>query len=331
MIPDSTTLTALGLQSAAALVPTPLGVLSLHPAHHGELRLPHLSAASGLVRAGRYLFVVADDELHLGVFDDTIALAEPPPWGKLVRLLEGRLPVDKVARKRAKPDFETLALLPPMPGFGGGAMLALGSGSGAHRQQGVLLALGEDSLPLGASVVVNLEALYAPLRHSFGDLNIEGAWVNGGELHLLQRGNQGDPRSACIRYLWHQLVPWLMSPAAPVPEVKSIQIIALGEAGGVPLGLTDGCALSNGHWVFSAVAEATNNSVADGACVASALGIVDAGGSVVQQWQLQGAPKVEGVAVQRQGGEWQATLVTDPDDAQIPSQWLRVCWPAALG
>lgn len=33
----------------------------------------HLSAASGLVRAGRFLHVVADDELHLGVFRSTDA------------------------------------------------------------------------------------------------------------------------------------------------------------------------------------------------------------------------------------------------------------------
>ena len=31
-------------------------------------RHPHLSAASGLVQVGSWLYVVADDELHLGQF-----------------------------------------------------------------------------------------------------------------------------------------------------------------------------------------------------------------------------------------------------------------------
>jgi hypothetical protein len=53
-----------------------------------HLRLPagaqgdHLSAASALVRVGRSLFVVADDELHLGQF----SLDDPQVAASLLRL-----------------------------------------------------------------------------------------------------------------------------------------------------------------------------------------------------------------------------------------------------
>ena len=62
---------------------------------------------SGLVRVhGRYC-VVADDELHLGVFD--VGSAAPL---RLVRLFEGELPSDPVERKASKPDLEALLVLP---------------------------------------------------------------------------------------------------------------------------------------------------------------------------------------------------------------------------
>ena len=46
-----------------------LRTLTLAPAQHPK-GLAHMSAASGLVRVLRRLYVVADDELHLGLFDD---------------------------------------------------------------------------------------------------------------------------------------------------------------------------------------------------------------------------------------------------------------------
>ena len=46
----------------------------------------HLSAASGLACVNSFIYVVADDELHLGVFRK--GKREP---GRLIRLLEGAL------------------------------------------------------------------------------------------------------------------------------------------------------------------------------------------------------------------------------------------------
>lgn len=311
------------------LQPTRMGALWIDPAQHPDGRV-HLSAASGLVRSGQSLFVVADDELHLGVFEDTLAAGTPPPPGSLLRLLEGDLPQDPEKRKKAKPDLETLALLPPLPGCVGGALLALGSGSKPNRETGVLVALGGPGKPNGRMAKVDLKGLYAPLRKRFADLNIEGAWVSSGELLLLHRGNKGDARSACIRYDWNLVAPWLAG-LQPVPPVaKSVQVIALGAVDGIPLSLTDGAGLPDGEWMFSAVAEDTSDNVSDGACVASALGIVGADGRVRLMLRLQDAPKVEGIAVQREADDWVVTMVTDPDDAGVSAQWLTVRWPLHL-
>ena len=312
---------------AKPLTPLPVTFireLALDPAEHPHGQ-SHLSAASGLVRVRQRLYVVADDELHLGVFDDS---AGP---GTLVRLLEGELPRDKGQRKKAKPDLETLALLPPLPGCPAGALLALGSGSKPQRETGVLVGLNIHGAPNGRMASVDLEPLYTPLRNRFDDLNIEGAFVLSGELLLLHRGNKGDARSACIRFDWNLVAPWLGGLQPKPPGAKSVQLMELGEVDGVPLSLTDGTALQGGAWAFSAVAESTDNSYQDGACVGSAIGIVAPDGQLRHLHLLADSPKVEGLAAQAQGNDWVFTLVTDPDDPQTPAQLLQTRMALNLG
>lgn len=287
-----------------------------HP--HGQA---HLSAASGLVRVRQRLYVVADDELHLGIFDDE-------PVGSLLRLLDGDLPKDKGKRKKAKPDLESLVHLPPLPGCPAGALLALGSGSKPNRETGVLVALDVQGQPNGRMAVVDLTALYAPLRKRFADLNIEGALLVSGELLLLQRGNKGHALNACIRFDWNQMAPWLAGVQPQPPAAKSVQLLELGHVDDVPLGFTDGAALHGGAWAFSAVAEATDNSYLDGACVGSAIGVVGADGTLQSLHPLDGAPKVEGLAVQRDADAWICTMVTDPDDPSLAAQVLQVQFSA---
>jgi hypothetical protein len=306
--------------------------LDLAPGQHPQGRA-HVSAASGLVQCGQRLYVVGDDELHLGIFDhaspDTAPTISQKP-GSLLRLLEGDLPTEPKARKAAKPDLETLALLPPLPGCPNGALLALGSGSKPQRQTGMVVALDAHGQPNGHSATVDLAPLYAPLRQRLADLNIEGALVASGELLLLHRGNQGQAHSACIRFDWNHAAPWLAGRTTTAPVPRSVQLLELGQVDGVPLGLTDGTPLADGQWAFCAVAEATHNSYDDGRCVASAIGIVAADGQVQQLHLLQGAPKVEGIAVQPALGQgWCFTLVTDPDDPAIPAQLLQVQLAAA--
>jgi hypothetical protein len=306
--------------TAGDLVPMVLRELDLGPGTHPHDNL-WLHATSGLVCIGAHAYVVADDEHHLGHFDpNTQAPVE------LLRLFEGRLPRDKGKRKKAKPDLESLVRLPKLELFPDGALLALGSGSRATRNRGVLLGLDESGAVLGQPLQLDLSALYEFLREQFEGLNIEGAYCDGSGMHLLQRGNKGSS-SARISFDSAAFTNWLLDDTAEAPHPKSVQLLDLGMADGVPLTPTDATALSNGNWLFCAVAENTDDNYADGPCLASLIGLADAHGRITQTWHLHGNPKVEGIALEP-GTDPAATglnvlLVTDADDPQRPSQLLR--------
>ncbi len=334
--------------SAVELVPIVLRELDLaldaHP--HGSA---WLSATSGLVCIGQQAYVIADDEHHLGHFK----LDAREPVG-LLRLFEGSLPRDKGKRKKAKPDLESLVLLPALDLFPHGALLALGSGSRPNRCRATLLALDEAGNVHGHPLQLDLSALYAPLHVQFGDLNIEGAFldlsavrsgaegsldlsavrsgaegsfVSGGQLHLLQRGNKGGA-SARISFDWPAFAAWLLGDNTLVPIAVRVQRLEPGSEADVPLAPTDAVALSDGRWVFCAVAEDSCDSYSDGACTASAIGIVDSKGYITRMHRLRGNPKVEGIAVEPgcdiTGKELRLLLVTDADDPDLPSRLLRV-------
>ena len=306
------------------LQPQHLRDLLLDPLHHPRGQ-GHLSAASGLVRVQRRMYVVADDEHHLGAFSVT---GQAPV--DLVRLFKRDLPVGMKERKKVKADLETLLQVPAMPGHPFGALLALGSGSddraNARRNRAVVVPLDAKGGVIERINVTDLSPLYKRLRKSFGDLNIEGAFVAGGEMCLLQRGNKGDSPNACIRYDWKTFMTWLLGKRDERPPIVSITEMDMGEVDGVPLGLTDGVALSGGRWAFSAVAENTNNSFDDGPCIASVVGVISADGTVLQSHRLKGAPKVEGISAVINCSGISLTMVTDDDNPTAPSRLLRVSW-----
>lgn len=287
--------------------------LLVDPAQHPRAQ-PHLSAASGLVQAGRHLYIVADDEHHLAELEpDT---AHP---ARLLRVLSTDLPQDKQERKRRKPDLEALALLPPAAAWPHGALLSLGSGSQPQRCRAVLLRLAADGTVRDPSRVLDFSALYAPLRERFRDLNIEGGFAGGATFHLLQRANKGAPVNACITYPLADMLRWIAQ-GGPVPPA-SIAPYELGAADGVPYGFTDGTPRPEGGWIFSAVAEDTADSYADGRCAGSALGWVGPDGALQSVLPLPGAPKVEGIAVL---GDGRLLMVTDADDPARPSALLEL-------
>lgn len=287
----------------------------------------HLSAASGLVRVGRRLYVVADDELGLGCY----ALDDSRP-GRLYRLAGAQvppLPDAHDSRKARKPDTEALAWLPPstlpaaMPQ---GALLALGSGSRPNRQLGALWALAADGTLAGAPQALDLSALYAPLHRRFGALNIEGAFMSGEALVLLQRGHRDAPVNAAVRFAGPAVRAWLAGHGdAPAPT--SITEIALGTLDGVPLGFTDGTPLPDGGWLFSAAAEDTDDAYLDGACAGSVIGCVDAAGTLRPTLRLDQRCKVEGLALGTDGDPRAVLMVTDADDRDLPAQLLAATLP----
>ncbi|MGQ3050499.1 MAG: DUF6929 family protein [Roseateles sp.] len=281
--------------------------------------LAPLSAASGLVRVGQRLYVIADDEQQLALFN-----REDDRPGRLHRLFNGELPAAPEPRKAAKPDLEALVQLPALRGCPGGALLALGSGSRAQRQRAALMGLGKGGALAGPVREVDLSPLYGPLQARHERLNIEGAFVGAGQLHLLQRGNQATPVNERIGFDWAAVQGWLDG-AAQTPEPVSSTRYELGDIDGVPLCFTDGATLPDGGWVFCAAAEATDDNYADGPCRGSAVGIVAADGRLRAMLPLSLRCKAEGIAVTVENGALQLLLVTDPDDRVQPALLLSAC------
>lgn len=282
----------------------------------GGVGQPHLSAASGLVRVANRLFVVADDEHHLAMFD----LSDGNP-GRLVPIFEGNLPLRHKARKAAKPDCEALLMLPAFANYANGALMGMGSGSRPSRNRGVLLALDATGAVQGSARALDLAALLVPLAEHFSDLNIEGAFVQGDLLCLLQRGNSGSGVNARIDFGWHDFQQWLAD-AGPAPGPVAMTRFNLGAIDGVALSFTDGAALSAGSWLFSAAAEDTSNTYLDGLCAGSVVGLVDAGGTIRMIERLSLVCKVEGIAAVENCNTIDLLMVTDADDRRQPALLL---------
>jgi hypothetical protein len=282
-----------------------------------------LSAASGLVRIGQRLYVVADDENDLGVFD--LEGAQPGQRWRLIDAPTGAqspgLSGSNPTRKALKRDLESLTLLPALTACPHGALLALGSGSRPNRQLGALLPLDASGQATAAVQLLDLSALYAPLQTLFAQPNIEGAFVDQGSLCLLQRGHQSQAVNACLRLDLQALLQTLPSgrPSAPV---QAVQRFDLGARDGVALCFTDGAACPGGGWVFSAAAEATDDSYADGACAGSAVGFVNAAGALQTVQPLRHPCKAEGISVTATATGLALLLVTDADDRRVPAQLL---------
>jgi hypothetical protein len=275
--------------------------------------IKHLSAASGLLRVGSFLYVVADDELHLGIFRTT---GRDP--GELVRLFDGALPAPKADRKREKPDLEALTLLPSSADFPHGAMLALGSGSTSNRHRGVLLGLDAQGALSGEAKIVDLTSVFSCLS-ALRELNIEGAVVCGDEMRLFQRGSKGDSPNVIIRFSLPAFLAALNGAANSTIEPLAVQCIDLGGMGGIPFTFTDAAGLPNGEILFTAVAEDTADSYNDGPCSGAVIGILDHANRMKRLLRLDVPLKIEGVDARAEGNIISLLLVTDADDPSIPA------------
>ena len=291
---------------------------------HGDARMPrHLSAASGLACVGSSIYVVADDELHLGVFD---ASGNAP--GRLLRVFDGELPAEKAARKKQKPDLEAITQLPPFGNCPNGALLALGSGSKKNRRRGALLRLDEQGAIEGAPKIIDVSLLFDQLERHCPALNIEGAVVIGNELRLLQRANRKHPQNAIVRYPLTVILDALAAGAAIGALTPSaIDLVDLGTIDGVPLSFTDGASLPEGAMVFTAVAEDTEDTYNDGACLGAAIGVATRDGRLRFLERLEECHKVEGVAARVDNDVIRLLLVTDADDPAIPANLLSATLP----
>ncbi len=264
----------------------------------------HLSAASGVVRLDHLLYVVADDEPAMAVFN----VERRPLEGDLLPLDDTQLPSDHAERKAAKPDLESLCLLPD------DALFTLGSGATGRRERGWALPLGG-----GAAAEISLSRLYATLREDLADLNIEGAAVARERLWLAQRGNGRHGENALIELDLDEALAGIRRDRAIDPSaIRDVSRHELGDVDGVPLTFSDLCPLPDGRLLFAAVAEAGESTYLDGECVGAALGVLDDGG--VRRLQRLAEPyKVEGVSV---ANGLDLLLVADADDPAVAAPLL---------
>ncbi len=280
---------------------------------------PHLSAASGMWIVADTLYIVADDELVLGVF----SILDTQP-GHILTIIPGQLPQDAKQRKAAKPDFESLTCLPACSAYPYGALLALGSGSTEQRKRGMLWPFNSAQELAGSPQLFNLQALYQPLEEVFADLNIEGVVIQGDCLKLWQRANNQQRENAVIEYDLQDLYAVIHAQSDRLNlQPQRIDYYDLGEVAGVPLTFTDAFALQDGACVFTAAAENTDNSYLDGECVGAAIGLIDAQRQL--RWLRPVLPvyKLEGISAQQVGNQLQIYLVSDADNPDIPAQLLE--------
>jgi hypothetical protein len=267
-----------------------------------------VSAASGLVRLGDRLIVVADDDLALAVYraSDGRPLERVPLW-------PGTLPAEHAARKKAKPDLEALAFVDAL------GLVALGSGSRPTRQRGACVPVVAGGALVPERITrFDLAPLHAGLADELGgadELNLEGAAASGSHLRLFQRGNGAAGVNAVIDLDLAGVRVAVDGGAAWTPAlVRAIHRVALPPIDGVALGFTDASPLPDGRIVFAAAAEAGGDTYADGACAGSAVGILD-GARVVALHRLDTHAKLEGVhASLAADGTIDLLLVADADD-----------------
>lgn len=278
---------------------------------------PFVTAASGVARSHGHYYVVNDDSLYLGQF------GLQGQSGRAILLFARQpLPLEKEFRKTRKPDLESLTLVETGQGT---ALISFGSGSANNRQTGVLIWLDPD----GEAVKVtefDLGPLYDVLHQKLPDLNIEGLAVLGKSLRLVHRGNSARGYNALVDLDLKQVLEAAMKggsvPAGALQRTLKVELGAV-EGTEVPWTFTDLAPLDQKRSVFIAAAEDTDNPYEDGEVLGSAVGILEADGTVSTFRRVRQVLKLEGVDVQRQGNRLELTLVTDPDDATKPARMYR--------
>ncbi len=276
----------------------------------GELRMQGnemLTAASGVVSLDNDLYVVPDDGLALGRFDKSLQ----KPGVPCPMFPDAPLPEDHAARKKAKPDLESLTLVQGW--FPERKLMSVGSGSTQNRERGVLMPVGS-----GESQPFDLKPLYGHLRAQFPDLNIEGLALQGNLLRLVQRGNGENSRNAIIDLDAARFFQSVQQSGSVGPEaLVRTKEVELGTLDGVKLTFTDLAPTPDGHFLFTASAEDTSNPYDDGKVAGSVVGRMHRDGTIELMGRLDRDVKIEGVDISEDG---QIRVVTDHDDPHRPAE-----------
>jgi Family of unknown function (DUF6929) len=305
--------------------PEELPPLDLHKLRDLDVQEPsapgrpaHLSAASGVVRRGDFVYVIGDDELHLGVF--RLSSSEP---GRLRRVLAGELPDDHSERSGLKPDLEALTVLPPFDGHPYGALLGLGSGSAPERDRGFVCGLAADGSIAGEPDELDLAPLYHLLREHVAQLNVEGAATMGKCLWVLHRGTSQEDSNLVVELSLERLLHSLQDDLRlDAEELEAVRRYDLGDIDGVELTFSDATPIADQLLVFTASAEAD-----DGRISGSVVGTLGLDGSVQRLRTIDRRWKVEGVHASIDTGVLDFTFVCDQDDPEAPAPLLSATMP----
>ena len=266
--------------------------------------LAGVTGGSALLEVGGRLLAVHDDAFR-------VSWIEPRSGAVDALVLAGD---GAPLAKADKPDFEAAVRTPD------GALHVLGSGASEKR---CMLARID---PVTSAVTLRQRSrLYRCVQGALASgerPNVEGAIADGERLRLFNRAAGRAPNASV------DLPLEALDGAAP--RVLALRRFELGALDGVRLGFTDAALLRDGRSVFSATAEDAPDAIADGPVVGSVIGLLepDTGGGAARWTRLVDADdrplahKVEGIVVDadRKGG-W---LLTDSDDARVPSALLRV-------
>lgn len=282
-------------------------------------RPAYVYAASGLVKIDNRLYTVADDELHLAVFE--YPGDKPGNW---FRLLPGELPQDYQERKKAKPDLESLTLLEPYEYAPYGALLAVPSMSRDTRINGLLVALDQQRMPCANPLPIDFTRLRAKLAEMIEELNIEGIVVDHDRVRLFHRGSKGKSSSAVVELNAKRFLRDLHdSHVVSVEQEIKLEEYKMGSVDDVPLQFTDAVSIPNQRTLFLATAESSTNAYDDGASLGSSIGVMDESGKVTHMYNIAGRNKLEGVSVSIEGGNINLLLVSDTDDQTKPASLFR--------
>ncbi|MES2800941.1 MAG: hypothetical protein V4654_00485 [Bdellovibrionota bacterium] len=266
-----------------------------------------VKAASGLVKVGNTFYVIADDEVSLAEFN-----FEGHTTARYIRLLGATLPVDPVARKKQKPDWESLIQLKLADDKN--ILLAVPSGSTENRMTGAFVYTNNS-----APFTVDFSALYSALKVKLPELNIEGACILNDKLKLFQRGNGAAGKNAVIDLDLKGFCSDL-SRGVPIAEKNLLAIhdYDLGHFNGYKLDFTDACAVNDSIW-FLAVSEQSQSTYDDGKYCGAVIGCLDSSGKEIARYEIDCATKPEGLWVELEQQRICFYVVTDADSTTIYS------------
>ena len=292
-----------------------------------EDRPAYVRAASAVRWFGKQLAIAQDDANFIalrGQDGETVGVGLPRgPGGR-------RLFGESIGNKNEKMDIEAAIVLPD------GRFVGFGSGSKEARRRLVVLE------PSQRVKIVDAAELYAALQHRVdfagAQLNVEGAVVLGRTLRLFQRGNGRAvdgiaALDATIDLDLAAFIAWIDGKGA-LPSLGVSRRYDLGKVGGVRLTFTDAAALTDGRVVFLASAEASPDTVHDGAVSGCRVGILDASGAttfdVVDAAGALCRIKLEGIEpIGGDASSLRFVVVADEDNERAPALSAELRLPLA--